>query len=80
MLSAEQLTRILNESDLGIVVTDMDGTIMSVTPPITHLTGYSKSELVGANPRMFKGGRPLKVHTILYGRRSKLVKRGRVRC
>lgn len=56
MLSVDQLSRILDESELGIVVTELDGTICSITPAITRLTGYSSSELIGASARKFKSG------------------------
>lgn len=56
LLSADQLARILEESDLGIVVTELDGTILTASPAIVKMTGYSMSELIGASPSKFKGG------------------------
>lgn len=38
----------------GIVVTDVKGTIQSVNPAFTEITGYSEEEAVGSNPRMVK--------------------------
>lgn len=52
----EQLERALGESQLGLVVTDQDGYIHSVTPKIEELTGYSSRELIGATPRIFQSG------------------------
>ena len=40
----------------GIVITDRNGKILWVNPAFTKLTGYSQSEAVGQNPRLFKSG------------------------
>src|ERR1039458_8747151 len=39
-----------------IVITDHNGTIQSVNPAFTALTGYTAPEAVGQNPRILKGG------------------------
>lgn len=44
----------------GIVVTDVDGIILTVNPAFCRITGYSKEEVVGSNPRMFKSGQHTK--------------------
>jgi diguanylate cyclase (GGDEF)-like protein/PAS domain S-box-containing protein len=41
----------------GIVVTDESGTILSVNPAFTEITGYSAAEAVGQNPRLLKSDR-----------------------
>lgn len=56
VLSSEFLKRVLDESDLGVVVTDLSGDILSVSEKLVALTGYSESELIGANPRIFRSG------------------------
>ncbi|MFH0822083.1 MAG: PAS domain S-box protein [Pseudomonadota bacterium] len=40
----------------GVIITDLEGTIQYVNPSLERMTGYSKSELVGNNPRMLKSG------------------------
>jgi PAS domain S-box-containing protein len=41
----------------AIVITDHNGTIQSVNPAFTALTGYTAQEAVGQNPRFLKGGK-----------------------
>jgi PAS domain S-box-containing protein len=41
----------------AIVITDHDGTIQSVNPAFTTLTGYTAPEAIGQNPRILKGGK-----------------------
>jgi len=40
----------------GIVITDRQGTIVWVNGAFTTLTGYSKEEVLGKNPRVLKSG------------------------
>jgi len=40
----------------AIVITDSHGTIMWVNHAFTTMTGYSKEEVLGKNPRLFKSG------------------------
>ena len=40
----------------GIVITDEQGTIVWVNRAVTDMTGYSKQELLGKNPRVLKSG------------------------
>ena len=40
----------------GIVITDCEGTIQCVNPAFTELTGYSREEAIGRNPRILKSG------------------------
>jgi PAS domain S-box-containing protein len=46
----------LNAAANAIVITDHKGTIQSVNPAFTALTGYTAPEAVGQNPRILKGG------------------------
>ncbi len=41
----------------GIMITDAQGTIISVNPAFTQITGYSSQEVLGGNPRLLKSGR-----------------------
>src|ERR1035441_10486244 len=41
----------------AIVITDLNGTIQSVNPAFTALTGYTAQEAVGQNPRVLKSGK-----------------------
>ena len=40
----------------GILITDAKGRIVDVNDTFTHLTGYSKEESLGQNPRFLKSG------------------------
>ena len=41
----------------GIVITDASGTIVSVNPAFTEITGYSAEEAIGQTPRLLKSNR-----------------------
>jgi diguanylate cyclase (GGDEF)-like protein/PAS domain S-box-containing protein len=41
----------------GIIITDPRGTILSVNPSFTALTGYSANDVIGRNPNLLKSGR-----------------------
>ncbi len=41
----------------GITVTDLQGTIVDVNPSFELITGYSRAEVLGCNPRILKSGR-----------------------
>ncbi|MEJ2422511.1 MAG: PAS domain S-box protein [Acidobacteriota bacterium] len=58
--SAESQLRLLGETieqaHDAILVTDTAGSISYVNPALEKLTGYSRLELLGRNPRLFRGG------------------------
>lgn len=41
----------------SVMVTELDGTLVSVNPAFTRVTGYSAEEAIGQNPRLLKSGR-----------------------
>jgi diguanylate cyclase (GGDEF)-like protein/PAS domain S-box-containing protein len=41
----------------GISITDASGTIVNVNPAFSRITGYSRDEAIGQNPRILKSGR-----------------------
>jgi len=40
----------------GITITDLKGTILDVNDAFSRITGYSRAEVLGKNPRMLKSG------------------------
>ena len=40
----------------GIMITEVDGTIIDVNESFTRITGYSREEALGRNPRLLKSG------------------------
>ncbi len=41
----------------GILITDADGVILDVNNAFTRITGYTRAEVLGQNPRILKSGR-----------------------
>ncbi len=41
----------------GITIADIDGTILDVNAAFTAVTGYSREEVIGKNPRLLQSGR-----------------------
>jgi diguanylate cyclase (GGDEF)-like protein/PAS domain S-box-containing protein len=41
----------------GIIITDAAANIIEVNEAFTHMTGYSREEAIGKNPRMLRSGR-----------------------
>lgn len=48
---------VFDSTGQGILVTDPTGTIQTVNPAFTRLTGYSEEEVIGKNPNLLSSGR-----------------------
>ncbi len=55
-LKLRELSRAVEQSPTGVMITDRTGTITYVNPRFTEVTGYRLEEVKGANPRLFKSG------------------------
>lgn len=51
------LIQALESARDGIMITDLQGTILKVNHALEQQTGYSREELLGQNPRILKSGR-----------------------
>lgn len=52
--SIRKLSRAVEQSPVSIIITDAQGNIEFVNPHFTRLTGYTKEEILGRNPRVLK--------------------------
>ncbi len=52
----QKLTRAVEQTADGILITNVDGTIEYVNPAGALMTGYSREELVGRKPNILKSG------------------------
>lgn len=50
------LSRAVEQSKVSIVITDPSGAIKYVNPKFCQVTGYSREEAIGQNPRILKAG------------------------
>ncbi|BBL59037.1 EAL domain-containing protein [Methylomonas koyamae] len=53
----ELSARVFQEAHEAIMITGVDGNIVDVNPAFSTMTGYSRAEAVGQNPRMLGSGR-----------------------
>ena len=51
-----KLKTAIEQAPFAIVITDKNGTIEYVNPWFEYITGYSKEEAIGQNPRVLKSG------------------------
>ncbi|MCX7113709.1 MAG: PAS domain-containing protein [Proteobacteria bacterium] len=47
-----KLHKVVEQSPVGVIITDARGTIEYVNPHLCDLTGYSSAEFIGQNPRL----------------------------
>lgn len=52
----EILSAAIDQSSVGIVMTDIEGDIIYVNNAMEKMSGYKESELIGKNPRILKSG------------------------
>ncbi|MGB9873595.1 MAG: PAS domain S-box protein, partial [Hydrogenobacter sp.] len=50
------LYRAIEQSDEWTLITDIEGKILYVNPAVERISGYSREELIGKTPRVFKSG------------------------
>ncbi|XKH01666.1 EAL domain-containing protein [Marinobacter nauticus] len=53
----KQVAEVFQHSQESIIIADTKGTILNVNPAFTRITGYSRAEALGNNPRMLSSGR-----------------------
>jgi len=52
----DRLVAVVEQTSESIVLTDVGGTIEYVNPAFERVTGYTRAEVVGQNPRILKSG------------------------
>ena len=52
-----RLAAIVEQASEAVIMTDVDGNITYVNPAFERISGYSRREVEGQNPRFLKGGR-----------------------
>ena len=52
----DQLAAVLEQVTESVLIADLDGTITYVNSAFERVTGYSRDEIIGQNPRMFTSG------------------------
>jgi PAS domain S-box-containing protein len=62
-----KLSQAVEQSPVSVAITNIHGEIEYVNPKFTEITGYSKEEAIGQNPRILKSGEmPAEKHTQLW--------------
>ncbi|GAB3192383.1 putative bifunctional diguanylate cyclase/phosphodiesterase [Hydrogenophaga aquatica] len=52
-----QLSQATEQSPAGVVITSLDNRIEYVNPAFERITGYSRDEVIGQNPRLLQSGK-----------------------
>ncbi|MEO5349876.1 MAG: PAS domain S-box protein [Magnetococcus sp. YQC-3] len=55
-LQLRQLSQAVEQSPVSVVITDLEGKIQYVNPRFCQVTGYTRAEAIGQNPRILKSG------------------------
>ncbi|MCB2227030.1 MAG: EAL domain-containing protein [Desulfarculaceae bacterium] len=55
--SLSRAGQVFDSATNGIIVTDAKGTILDVNPALCQTTGYTRAELIGRTPQVFRSGR-----------------------
>ena len=55
-IELRKLSRATEESPASVVMTDLEGDMEYVNPKFTEVTGYTREEALGENPRILKSG------------------------
>jgi PAS domain S-box-containing protein len=67
-LEIRKLSRVVEQSPVIVVITDLDGTIEYVNPKFSEVTGYGFEEVIGKNPKILKSGKTgPETYTLLWG-------------
>ncbi len=53
----ELLSTVIDQAANSVIITDTDGTIAYVNPAFETITGFSRDEAIGENPRLLQSGR-----------------------
>ncbi len=53
----KRLAAAIEQADETVVITDSEGVILYVNPAFEKVTGYTREEAIGQNPRILKSGR-----------------------
>jgi len=51
-----QLSQAVEQAPISIVIANTDGSLQYVNPRFTQVTGYTREEVIGENPRLLKSG------------------------
>ncbi|MBN1218994.1 MAG: PAS domain S-box protein [Anaerolineae bacterium] len=52
-----RLSTAIEQTVDGVIITDAEGKIIYVNPAFEQVSGYSREEIIGQNPRLFQSGR-----------------------
>ena len=71
----QRLMMAIEQSSEEIMITDVEGRILYVNPAFEQITGYTREEVLGKNPRFLKGGKQEQEY---YKKMWKVLKSGKV--